>query len=106
MPKQASAGARVHQGVRVWGKRLFADGTPCHDSFHVTPGYTGAVYNGIVYSGSPVEVTPDAEGLFEVWLPPSSALGRYTVRMGPHVFRIDVPDNRGSALLDEIVVLE
>lgn len=106
MPKQTGEGVRVHRGVRVWGIRLFADGRPCSDSFLITPGYGGAVYNGIVYSGAPIEVTPDGEGRFEVWLPPSSALGRYTVRMGPHTFRIDVPDNRGSALLDEIVVTE
>lgn len=106
MPKQTNEGLRVHRGVRVWGIRLYGDGSPCRESFTVTPGYAGAVYNGIIYSGRPIEVTPDSDGRFEVWLPPSSALGRYVVRMGDYTFRAAVPDDAQAVLLDEIVVAE
>lgn len=103
MPKQTSTPRQQHSGCVVTGLRLFADGTPCRNSFSIQPAYTGVVFNGIVYSGQAIIVQPDESGRFRVVLPPSSILGRYTVRLETGDIRIHVPDAT-EAELDEIVV--
>lgn len=103
MPKLAQLPRQQHNGCTVTGIRLYADGAPCRNQFSIQPAYVGVVYNGIVYSGQAIVVQPDEAGRFRVVLPPSTVLGKYTVRFETSELRIEVPDV-AEAEFDRIVV--
>ena len=94
----------THSGVRISGRRMRADGSADTDALRITP-ERGALVNGVLYSKAAIEVTPDAEGRFEVTLPPSSALGPYTVQVdGGPPLRLVVPDGVTQATFERCVV--
>jgi hypothetical protein len=87
----APAASGEHRGCLVRGRTLRADGKPITRAFEVSP-MMGGFYNGAFYSGASLIVQPDAEGKWEIRLPPSSALGAYVARMGRVEFELTVPD--------------
>lgn len=64
----------------------------------------GGVFGGTIYGTAPLSLTPDGSpvrgGQFEVRLPPSSAVGRYILRVGRKIFRFRVPDAPEANLND------
>lgn len=80
-----------HSGVLIVGRRLRADGSPDTTALQILPERAGMV-NGVLYSGAAIHVQPGADGRFEVTLPPSSALGTYTVQLERSALRLVVPD--------------
>lgn len=63
----------------------------------------GGLFDGRAVSATPIMVQVDRSGRAVVVLAPSSVVGDYTVRAGPSVFRIRVPDAPAAAMKDIIV---
>lgn len=78
-------------GCKITGRRLLAGGTPDCTPLEVTPGRSG-VYNGVIYTKTPILVEIQPDGQFEMVLPPSSVLGVYKVQVGALTWNMVVPD--------------
>ena len=90
-----------HQGCRVVGTWLHVDGSPIHDRITIKPEHTG-IYKSTVYNVETIVVKTNREGTFVVTLPPSTAVGVYTVRMGGETFEMNVPDIESASFVDLI----
>ncbi len=95
----------VHHGCRIWGYYRLADGASMTEPITITPGKSG-IWQGILYDATPIIVVPDNAGRYEIVLPPSSALGDYTVNAGRQRLTMRVPDNVASAALTTLLVEE
>lgn len=68
-----------------------ANGQPLVGRLYIEPEH-GGVWRGVAYSPQKIVVQTDAWGRWAVVLPPSSAVGLYTVKIGRHRFSIKVPE--------------
>lgn len=103
MPSRAEVGPG---GCRVSGRWLTTAGAPVRGgSFWLQP-EREAVWRGVVYTADKVVITPDPQGRWEVTLPPSSAVGVYTVEIGTLRFKMVVPDGQAVAEFAEIARVE
>lgn len=88
------------QGCRVTGT-IVASGGQIEISCE-----NGGLFGGAVYGTQPIPLTADGTkltgGKIDVLLPPSSAVGRYILRVGRRLFRFRVPDAE-SADLNELI---
>ena len=92
----------THNGCKVRGKYVKADGTRAEGAGTITPERAG-IYKGTIYDDKPISVKPNVSGDFEVVLPPSSVLGKYHLNIAGQTFVLIVPDNRSEASLSELI---
>ena len=97
--------ANETSGCKVWGFYRQADGAPMKEPITITPGQPG-VWHSTLYDATPIIVSPDAAGRYEVNLPPSSILGDYAVVAGRQQLAIRVPEGVVSAALTTLLVEE
>ena len=100
MPR-ADRGALAHSGCRVSGVALLANGQLLVGHLYIEPGH-GGVWHGVAYSPQRIAVQTDSEGRWDVVLPPSSVMGRYTVEIDKHRFTFTVPE-AGTANFVELL---
>lgn len=92
MAKPFQSSIPDHRGCKVSGYYRQPDGPPPADAQITFRPEKGGLYAGTMYSGDAIRVKPQSDGRFEVVLPPSSALGLYTVTFGKITVKIEVPE--------------
>lgn len=90
-------------GCVVSGVWTLADGSPVAGQDVRFEPKKGGMWRGRVIGRDAITATTEADGRFSVALAPSTAIGRYTVKMGRLTFTADVPDAE-KAELDTIVL--
>ncbi len=83
----------------VNGRFLMADGSPFTGRLTLTPERSGR-WQGVYYAAQPFTVKPDADGYISVSLPPSVAVGRYTLASRPPTFDLVFTVPEGEYLID------
>lgn len=94
MPKEM--GAHEHAGCLVSGRILDASGHGAVKSFTVKPEH-GAMVGGVWYPAHEASIAVGPDGKWSATLLPSSAVGRYLVRIDRQRFRLIVPDAASAA---------
>lgn len=67
---------------QVSGRFLLANGAPFAGRLVITP-ERGGTWQGVYYAAQPFVVTPESDGMVRMDLPPSSAVGAYTLTSRP-----------------------
>jgi hypothetical protein len=105
MAKVRNQSIETHNGCKVWGFYRQANGEPMKEPITVAPGKPG-VWGNTVYDATPIIVSPDEAGRYEVLLPPSAVLGDYVVTAGRQQLTVRVPEGVASAALTTLLVEE